>query len=86
MAGLLRYDVPDGPENKYEYVARHLEKRIREGELSPGGRLPNERVLAAEYGVSVGTAKRAVRIVAGKGLVTIARSKGVYIADRENWA
>jgi GntR family transcriptional regulator len=51
---------PDAGEPGYlwEAVAEHLTARIDAGDLPPGGRLPGERDLAAEYGVAPSTAWR----------------------------
>jgi len=80
--------VPDfelsGIEYAYIEVAAHIEARIRAGELQPGARLANERETAAEYGVALGTIRRAVEVLKDKGLVTVRPSKGVFIARPES--
>ena len=52
-------------------------------DLPQGGRLPNERDLAAEYGVAVGTARRAVRELAARELVRIMPGRGVVVRPRD---
>lgn len=66
----------------WEVMADHLALRIDVGDLPQGGRLPNERELAAEYGVAVGTARRAVRELAARGLVRIMPGRGVIVRTR----
>lgn len=68
---------------EYEWVriARHLERRIRSGEIPPGGRLENERALADVYQVSPGTVRRAVRDLREQGLVETLAAKGTYVVD-----
>jgi GntR family transcriptional regulator len=61
-------------------VADHIAARIEAGELRPGARLPGERDLAAEYGVSLGTARRAIEDLRGRKLVTTLPAKGTFIA------
>jgi DNA-binding GntR family transcriptional regulator len=68
----------------YEDMADHLAARIGSGELRPNTPLPSERHLAQEYGVSLGTARHATRLLRYRGLVVTIRSKGTYIADRRS--
>ena len=56
--------------------------RIISGYLQPHTPLPAERRLADEYGVSLGTARRATELLRERGLVVTLRSKGTYITDR----
>jgi len=85
MAEVPPFD-PDAAADRYlwESMADHLALRINAGELPPGARLPNERELAAEYGVAVGTARRAVRELAGRGLVRVMPGRGVIVRPRES--
>ena len=61
-------------------VADHVAARIAAGELAPGAMLPSERDMAAEYGVAIGTVRRAVDELRARGLVVTLASKGSYIA------
>ncbi|TVT48876.1 winged helix-turn-helix transcriptional regulator [Amycolatopsis rhizosphaerae] len=61
-------------------MADHLAGRIAHGELTANMPLPSERRLAEEYGVSLGTARHATRVLRVRGLVVTIRSKGTYIA------
>jgi GntR family transcriptional regulator len=71
-----------GPAYTYARVADHITARIAAGHLAPGSRLPAERDLAAEYGVAVGTARRAVEELRTRGLVVTLPAKGTFVADR----
>lgn len=68
-------------EIQYEYqrVADDLAAQIRDGHIPQGGRLPNERELADQYGVSAGTVRRAVRALREAGLVATLPAKGTYV-------
>lgn len=66
----------------YEQMAQHLAARIESGELAPNRPLPSERRLAVEYGVALGTARHATRLLRYRGLVVTVRSKGTYVIDR----
>ncbi len=72
----------DTPAYVYETMADHLAARIDSGELQPNERLPAERRLANDYGVSLGTARRATEALRKRGLVFTLRSKGTFITDR----
>jgi DNA-binding GntR family transcriptional regulator len=60
---------PYSPQPAYVQVAADLRRRITSGELGPGAALPAYRVLAGEYGVSLGTVTRAIGILRDAGLV-----------------
>lgn len=66
---------------EWQRVANDLERRIRAGEIPPGGRLENERELADVYSVSAGTVRRAVRELRERGLVGTLPAKGSYVVD-----
>ncbi|WFB09205.1 winged helix-turn-helix domain-containing protein [Streptomyces sp. LX-29] len=66
---------------EWQRVADDLERRIRAGEIPPGGRLENERELADVYSVSAGTVRRAVRELRERGLVVTLPAKGSYVVD-----
>ncbi|WP_346054796.1 MULTISPECIES: winged helix-turn-helix domain-containing protein [Amycolatopsis] len=58
---------------------------MESGDLAPNTPLPSERRLAQEYGVSLGTARHATRLLRFRGLMITVRSKGTYVADRQHW-
>lgn len=67
------------PEYVYKRVADDIAARITRGELRPATRLPGERDLAQEYGVALGTARRAIRDLRERELVITLPAKGTYI-------
>lgn len=71
-----------GPAYTYVRVADHIALRIAAGELAPGARLPGERDLTAEYGVALGTIRRAVEELRERGLVVTLPSKGTFITGQ----
>jgi GntR family transcriptional regulator len=75
---------PEAGEPGYVYIkmADHIADRIEAGELIPGTRLPAERDLAAEYGVSLGTTRRATAELRERGLVVTLPVKGTFVARR----
>ncbi|MFN8187716.1 MAG: FCD domain-containing protein [Gaiellales bacterium] len=60
----------------YEQVADQLRELITSGELSPGARLPNEALLAREFGVSRATIREALRVLAAQNLLRTAKGAG----------
>jgi GntR family transcriptional repressor for pyruvate dehydrogenase complex len=63
-------------------VAASLERRILEGSLRPGDRLPPERELAIELGVSRPSLREAIQKLASRGLVQSRHGGGTYVTDR----
>jgi GntR family transcriptional regulator len=64
----------------YRRVGDELAGRIRSGELVPGVRMPSERELAVEKGISRMTARAAVDLLARRGLVERRERSGVFVA------
>ncbi len=61
---------------QYEQVAEELRTRVAAGALPPGSRLPNEAVLAREFGVSRPTVREALRALAAQDLIRTAKGAG----------
>lgn len=60
----------------YEQVSDQLRELIAVGELVAGERLPNENVLAREFGVSRATVREALRVLAAQNLIRTAKGAG----------
>ncbi|MEW6166006.1 MAG: FCD domain-containing protein [Pseudomonadota bacterium] len=65
-----------------DVVATALETRILEGSLKPGDRLPAERELAVELGVSRPSLREAIQKLISKGLLTSRHGGGTFVTDR----
>lgn len=63
-------------------VAAELETRILEGALKPGDRLPAERELSVEMGVSRPSLREAIHKLVNKGLLTTRHGGGTFVTDR----
>jgi len=61
---------------QYEQVAEQLRTLVVAGTLQPGARLPNEEVLAREYGVSRATLREALRSLAAQDLIRTSKGAG----------
>ncbi len=65
----------------FERVAVQIEKRILDGELQVGDRLPTERELAEQFQVSRTAVREAMKILAQKGLVDMRPGRGTIVVD-----
>ncbi len=63
-------------------IASDLERRILEGTLKAGERLPPERELAEQLGVSRPSLREALQKLAAKGLVQTRQGGGTLVVDR----
>ena len=61
---------------------RQLEARILDGSWRPGMRLPAERILAEQFGVSRGTVREAVQRLTARGLLASRPGSGTFVTDR----
>jgi len=65
----------------FERVAEQVEKRILDGELRKGDRLPTERDMAEQFQVSRTAVREAMKILAQKGLVDMRPGRGTIVID-----
>ena len=66
----------------YQKVIDTVVARIASGELLPGGILPSEMQLAAEIGVSQGTARRALTLLEQHGILRREQGRGTFVTAR----
>lgn len=67
-----------------EEIARQIEKRILDGEFPIGSKLPSERELSVEYGVSRPVVREALSQLKLDGLVEARAGSGVFVIDESN--
>lgn len=67
------------PAPVYARLAGVLRGPIERGELVPRQPLPSETYLVQRYGVSRGTARRAVAVLRDEGLVRTIAQRGTYV-------
>src|SRR3954471_2912552 len=63
-------------------IADDLRLSIERGELTDGAQVPSERDLAARYGTARNTAREAISILQGEGLVVAQHGRGVFVRAR----
>jgi DNA-binding transcriptional regulator YhcF (GntR family) len=68
---------------KYVAIADELRGRIVRGELPPGARVPSTRRLAADHGVAMATAAKALALLSQDGLVRAEPRSGTVVAGRD---
>ncbi|MEM0978153.1 MAG: GntR family transcriptional regulator [Pseudomonadota bacterium] len=66
----------------YKMVYRTVIERIADGTYPPGAMLPNEFDLAADLGVSQGTARKALSSLEDKAIVERRQGKGTFVVLR----
>nr|WP_042190554.1 FadR/GntR family transcriptional regulator [Kibdelosporangium sp. MJ126-NF4]CEL19424.1 Transcriptional regulator, GntR family [Kibdelosporangium sp. MJ126-NF4]CTQ94777.1 Transcriptional regulator, GntR family [Kibdelosporangium sp. MJ126-NF4] len=60
---------PVSPVRAYERVVEQIEQAVFAGRLKPGARLPSERDLMTQFGVSRSTVREALRVLQSNGMV-----------------
>ncbi|HEY3684364.1 MAG TPA: FadR/GntR family transcriptional regulator [Streptosporangiaceae bacterium] len=61
----------------------HIKTMLASGELAPGQRLPTERVLAAELGLSRSSMREAIRALTVMGVLEARHGAGIYVTRLE---
>jgi GntR family transcriptional repressor for pyruvate dehydrogenase complex len=65
----------------FEQIADQIEKRILNGELRSGDRLPTERELAEQFRASRTAVREAMKILAQQGLIEMRPGRGTIVID-----
>lgn len=68
-----------GEQPLYRQLADLLRQEINSGRLQPGDWLPSESRLEQEHGVSRGTVRQALKILADEGLVASRSGRGTFV-------
>ncbi|MDY4834115.1 MAG: FadR/GntR family transcriptional regulator [Frisingicoccus sp.] len=66
----------------YTDIYKKLEQRIKG--MSEGDKLPSERVMVQEYGVSRNVLREALVLLSDRGMIEIRPGKGSYVTDKKN--
>ena len=70
----------------YEKIVEQIEKRIVDGELNAGDKLPSERELAIQFGVSRTSVREAMKALTLRGLIEVTPGRGTFITDQTSQA
>lgn len=76
-------DLSSGEGPLYLRLADAIEGAINDGALPAGAKLPPQRNLAFDIGVTIGTVSRAYAAVHERGLVSGEVGRGTYVRDRK---
>lgn len=74
------------PQRLYRQIADQLRALIQQGEFATGARLPAERDLAKQLGVSRPSVREALIALEVEGWVEVRMGSGVYVLDRSHRA
>jgi DNA-binding FadR family transcriptional regulator len=69
------------PQRLYRQIAEQLRSLIAEGEFAPGSRLPAERDLARQLGVSRPTVREALIALEVEDVVDVRTGSGIYVVQ-----
>ncbi|TKC87651.1 FCD domain-containing protein [Trinickia terrae] len=82
MKAATRTSVRDAARGRVEGIMRQMETALIDGTWRAGTRLPAERMLAEQYGVSRNTIRETIQRLAARGLVQSRRGAGVFVTDQ----
>jgi GntR family transcriptional regulator len=71
---------PEGMTPVYVQVADIIAARIERGELVPNRPIPSETAMQQEFAIARGTARKAVELLRGRGLVVTVAGRGTFVA------
>lgn len=70
------------PRRLADDIVERIELLILEGSLKPGERLPGERALAEEFGVSRPSLREALQKLVARGVLSSRHGDGTYVSER----
>lgn len=68
-------------ESTLEVIIQQIKNQIKKGILKPGEKLPSERKLADQLGVSRASVREAIQALAFSGYLEVIQGKGTYILE-----
>lgn len=68
-------------DERYQDVCNHVRRLIEQGQLRLGDRLPTERALSQELGVSRGTVRDGLRLLESMGVLESRQGSGNYLSN-----
>ncbi len=77
-------DRPLNRQTVYATIRNVLAERIAKGEWKPRSAIPNEGELAREFGVSLGTMRKALELLEAERLVTRQQGRGTFVNDHSS--
>jgi GntR family histidine utilization transcriptional repressor len=75
--------VPEPSMALYQQIKDYISRKIQDGSLRPGHRLPSESELVAQFGMSRMTVNRALRELAEQGRIVRVAGVGSFVAEEK---
>jgi GntR family transcriptional regulator len=72
----------EGPIPPYRQIADDIRRKIEDGTIPPGRRIPSIIEMEQEYGVARDTLRKATRLLKEEGLVETVTGMGLFVVDR----
>jgi GntR family transcriptional regulator len=72
----------EGPIPPYRQIADDIRRKIEDGTIPPGRRIPSIVEMEQEYGVARDTLRKATRLLKEEGLVETVTGMGLFVVDR----
>jgi DNA-binding GntR family transcriptional regulator len=73
----------EGPVPPYRQIADDLRRKIEDGTIPPGRRIPSIVEMEQEYGVARDTLRKATKLLKEEGLVETVTGMGLFVVDRD---
>lgn len=83
QAALPRTPARDVPLALYQQVKEYVLRKISDGSLAAGERIPSEQELVQQFGVARMTANRALRELAEQGVIVRVAGVGSFVAEEK---
>ena len=74
----------EGPVPPYRQIADDLRRKIENGTILPGRRIPSIVEMEQEYQVARDTLRKATQVLKDEGLVETVVGMGIFVVDRAN--
>lgn len=71
----------EGPVPPYLQIVADLRRKIEDGTIPPGRRIPTTVEMEQEYEVARDTLRKATRLLKEEGLIESVRGMGLYVVD-----
>ncbi|MCX5496133.1 FadR/GntR family transcriptional regulator [Kaistia dalseonensis] len=85
MAAKERATLPKAKPRVHHHVVRTLALRLLRGEWAEGSALPPEMELCRELEISRSALREAIKVLGGKGLVSVRPRTGTAVRPRDEW-
>jgi len=72
----------EGPVPPYLQIADDLRRKIEDGTIPPGRRIPSTVEMEQEYEVARDTLRKATKVLKEEGLIESVQGMGLYVVDR----